>query len=70
MIELIIYFAFLIVFFAITFKVMRGLNVEGLFKKNHIWEIQAFYIIISLVIAHVLSTILLRFYEWAILIMN
>lgn len=67
MYELLIYFVSLIFFFAIIFKMLRGLNVEGLFKKNHIWEIKAFYVVVSLVLSHILSEILLKFYEWALL---
>lgn len=70
MYELLIYFTSLIFFFIITFKVLRGINVEGLFKKNHIWEIKAFYIIISLVISHILSEVILKFYEWTIIFIN
>lgn len=65
MYELLIYFVSLLFFFTISFKVLRGLNIEGMFKKNHVWEIKAFYIIMSLVIAHILSEIVLKFFNWA-----
>jgi len=65
MYELLIYFVSLLFFFTISFKVLRGLNIEGMFKKNHVWEIKAFYIIMSLVIAHILSEIVLKFFSWA-----
>lgn len=69
-IELIIYFVSLLTFFTIVFKILRGLNVEGMFKKNHVWEIKAFYIVTSLISAHILSQIILKFYEWAIMIIS
>lgn len=69
-IRLITYFAFLIVFFAITFKVLRALHIETKFKKNHIWEIKVAYIIISLVVAHLLSEIILKAFDWINLIIN
>lgn len=65
MYELLIYFVSLLFFFTISFKVLRGLNIEGMFKKNHVWEIKAFYIMMSLVIAHILSEIVLKFFNWA-----
>jgi|GEM_PF-4366337 len=69
-IELIIYFIGLITFFAITFKVLRATNLESIFKKNKVFEIKAAYFIISIAIAHILSSILLKFYEWALLILQ
>ncbi|HHT55238.1 MAG TPA: DUF1146 domain-containing protein [Acholeplasma sp.] len=70
MYELIIYFVSLIIFFAVAFNVLKAVNIEGMFKKNKITEIKIAYIIISLVIAHILSEIVLKFYEWAFLILN
>lgn len=64
MYRLITYFASLIFFFAVAFKVLRALNLENAFKKNKVWEIQAAYILFSLVIAHILSEIVLKAYEW------
>lgn len=58
------------IFFAIVFRILRALNIDKHFKANHIWEIKGAYIIFSLVIAHLLTTIILRFYDWAILIIN
>lgn len=70
MVEFIIYGVFLVIFFAITFKVLKALNIEKNFKTNHVWEIKAAYIIFSLISAHLLAEIVLKFYEWATLIIN
>ncbi|MDY0277586.1 MAG: DUF1146 family protein [Acholeplasma sp.] len=50
MIALIIYFAGLLLFYALAFKVLRALNIENAFKKNHTWEIKVAYIIFSVLI--------------------
>lgn len=68
--ELIIYFIGLMIFFGITFKVLRATNLENIFKKNKVFEIKVAYFIISIVIAHILSSVLLKFYEWAVLILQ
>lgn len=70
MTELIVYFTALLVFFAISFKVLRAVNLENIFKKNHIWEIKAAYILFSLVIAHIIARIIMHFYEWATIIIQ
>lgn len=70
MTEFIIYGVFLVLFFALSFKVLKALNLEANFKKNHVWEIKVAYIIFSLAIAHLLTGIVLKFYEWALLIVN
>lgn len=70
MIDLIIYFTALIGFFIITFKVLRAINLENIFKKGKIWEIQAFYFIIAIAISHILASVIMKFLEWAVLIIG
>ena len=67
MYELLVYFVSMTLNFYLVFKILRGINVEGLFKKDHIWEIKAFYVVVSLVLSHILSEVVLKFYEWALL---
>ncbi|WP_026391520.1 DUF1146 family protein [Haploplasma modicum] len=70
MIDLVAYFILLILFFAINFNVLKALNIENFFKKNHVWQIKAAYIILSLAFAHILAEILMKFYEWAQIILK
>lgn len=70
MIDLVVYFILLIMFFTINFNILRALNFENIFKKNHIWQIKAAYIILSLAFAHILAEILMKFYEWAQIILK
>lgn len=58
--EEIIYFVSLIVFFAISLRIIKALHIEDKFEKMKIWEIKAAYFIIPLVIAHMLAEIMLK----------
>ncbi|VEU80247.1 DUF1146 domain-containing protein [Haploplasma axanthum] len=70
MTRLIIYFVALLLFFAIVFKVLRALNLENAFKKNHVWEIKVAYIIFSIVIAHLLAEVVMKLYGWSVIIIQ
>ena len=70
MYELLVYFVSMTLNVYLVFKILRGINVEVMFKKDHIWEIKAFYIVASLISAHVLSSIILKFFEWGMLILK
>jgi len=70
MIELVVYFVALIGFFLIAFKVLRAINIESMFKKGKVWEIQAFYIISSVVIAHILASVIVKFVEWTMIVIG
>ena len=63
-----IYFISLLTFFTVVFKVLRSINIENIFKKNHVFQIKLTYILISLVIAHIIAEIILKFYGWAVLV--
>lgn len=58
--EEIIYFSSLVIFFAITLRVLKALHIESKFEKMKIWEIKAAYFILSLVIGHMLAEIMLK----------
>lgn len=60
MIEYIIYITSMLVFFFINLRILQALHIENKFEKMKLWEIKTAYFIISLVIAHVLSEMILR----------
>lgn len=70
MLELIIYLASLFIFFALNLRVLRAINLPNLFQKNKVWEIKVAYFIIALALAHLLSGVILKLYEWSILFLE
>ena len=50
----------MLVFFFINLRILQALHIENKFEKMKLWEIKTAYFIISLVIAHVLSEMILR----------
>jgi len=61
--DIIIYFSSLIIFFALSLRILQALHIEGKFEKMKIWEIKAAYFITSLVIGHMLAEIMVKFSE-------
>lgn len=61
MVEQIIYFSSLVIFFAINLRILRALHIENKFEKFKIWEIKAAYFLVSLGLAHMLAEIMVRF---------
>jgi len=61
MIEQIIYFTSLVIFFAINLRILRALHIENKFEKFKIWEIKAAYFLLSLALAHMLAEIIVKF---------
>lgn len=61
MVEQIIYFSSLVIFFAINLKILRALHIENKFEKFKIWEIKAAYFLVSLALAHMLAEIMVKF---------
>lgn len=61
MMESIIYFTSLIIFFAIVVRVMRAIHFENKFEKFKIWEIKTAYFLIALIAAHILAEIMVQF---------
>jgi hypothetical protein len=61
--DIIIYFSSLIIFFALSLRILGALHIESKFEKMKIWEIKAAYFIISLVVGHMLAEIMVKFSE-------
>jgi len=61
--DIIIYFSSLIIFFALSLRILQALHIEDKFEKMKIWEIKAAYFIISLVVGHMLAEIMVKFSE-------
>jgi len=61
MIEQMIYFVSLVIFFAVNLRILRALHIENKFEKFKIWEIKAAYFLISLITAHMLAEIMVKF---------
>jgi hypothetical protein len=55
-----IYFTSLIVFFALSLRVLRALHIENKFEKFKLWEIKAAYFLGALAIAHLLSEVMVK----------
>ena len=55
-----IYFVSLIIFFAVSLRVLRALHIENKFEKFKIWEIKAAYFLGALVMAHLLAEIMVK----------
>ncbi len=56
-----VYFGSLIVFFGLTLRILQALHIERKFEKMKIWEIKAAYFLLSLIIAHFLAEIMVKF---------
>ncbi len=61
MMEKIVYFTSLIIFFAIVVRILRAIHFEHKFEKFKIWEIRTAYFLIALIAAHMLAEIMVRF---------
>lgn len=61
MIESIVYFTSLIIFFAIVVRILRAIHFENKFEKFKVWEIKTAYFLIALIAAHTLAEIMVRF---------
>jgi hypothetical protein len=58
--ENIIYFTSLVIFFAISLRVLRALHIENRFEKMKLWEIKTAYFIAALLIGHMLAEIMVK----------
>ena len=61
MMETIVYFTSLIIFFAIVVRVLRAIHFENKFEKFKVWEIKTAYFLIALIAAHTLAEIMVQF---------
>lgn len=57
-----LYFGGLLIGFVWSFKSLQGSRLEELFKQNKIWEIRSVITLISLLMGHVLGSIIERIY--------
>lgn len=55
-----IYFMSLIVFFAISLRILRALHIENQFEKFKLWEIKAAYFLGALIMGHMLAEVMVR----------
>lgn len=46
---------------ALTIWAMEGVNLNGIFKKNHIYQARVFYILLVLSIAYLASSFIISF---------
>ena len=58
--EEMIYFVSLVVFFALSLRILKALHIESKFEKFKLWEIKAAYFLLSLILAHMLAEVMLR----------
>ncbi len=61
--EQMIYFISLLVFFALSLRVLKALHIENKFEKMKIWEIKTAYFIIALGLGHLLAEVMVRLSE-------
>ncbi|MCP3033428.1 DUF1146 family protein [Halobacillus sp. A1] len=54
-----------IIFIIITWKVLQAVNLEQLFRKDHVFEIRVFMILITIAIATSVSNFFLQLIEWS-----
>lgn len=54
-----------IFFIAITFYALKALMIEKLFKKNHVFQIQLLYILLSIAIGSTVSNFFLNISTWS-----
>lgn len=55
-----IYFTSLIIFFAVALRILRALHIENKFEKFKMWEIKAAYFLLSLIMAHMLAEVMVK----------
>lgn len=54
-----------IVFIGITFYALQGLRIEQFFKKGKTFQIQLFYIILSVTIGSAVADFFINFLNWS-----
>lgn len=57
-----IYLIGVLCFLPLTFHILFKLKFQNLFKANNIWEIKVAYLLLSLSFAHILASLVERFY--------
>lgn len=54
-----------IIFIGISFYALQGLRIEQLFKKGKTFQIQLFYVIISIAIGTTVADFFINFLTWS-----
>lgn len=54
-----------IIFIGISFYALQGLRIEQLFKKGRMFQIQLFYVLISIVIGSSVADFFINFLNWS-----
>ena len=54
-----------IIFIGISFYALQGLRIEQLFKKGRTFQIQLFYVLISIVIGSSVADFFINFLDWS-----
>ena len=48
-------FAVFVLMIPFTFKVLEALNIDNLFRRSQLWQKQAFYLIMTVILAYLFS---------------
>jgi uncharacterized membrane protein YwzB len=48
-------FAVFVLMIPFTFKVLEALNIDTLFRRSQLWQKQAFYLIMTIVLSYLFS---------------
>lgn len=48
-------FAVFVLMIPFTFKVLEALNIDTLFRRSQLWQKQAFYLIMTVILAYLFS---------------
>lgn len=54
-----------LIFIVITWKVLQGLNLDGIIKKGKVFEAQALLILLTITIGTSVSRFFLDFLQWS-----
>ncbi|HHT39693.1 MAG: hypothetical protein WCS12_00205 [Acholeplasmataceae bacterium] len=57
-----LYFGGFLIGFIWTFRSLLGSDLEKAFKQNKVWEIRSIYTLISLLLGHVIGSLIERIY--------
>ncbi len=63
--EAIIYATMLVMFFGLSFYILRATRLEEIFKKGHVTEIRIAYFIISFITAFLLTELVSKLLSFA-----
>jgi len=58
--DAVIYFVSLLIFFALSLRILKAIHLEDKFEKFKLWEIKAAYFLLSLIFAHLLAEVMVK----------